>query len=171
MKRNILFAISLALVAVLVASCEGEAVMSPNVQYSSIIYRSYTTESSQGQDSIVRDTVSLTDSLNVGDTVCFPMILHGYYDYIVSFVATSDTSKVAVSFLWDEELEEFLDTTADPEHGNLTFVPNKVYSCLTSLIYVPKAPGTHRVDLVLTSAAKDPYSQWAAHFFVGVKNQ
>ena len=170
MKRNILLVFSLVLVAICAVSCTGEAVMSPNVQYGSAVYRTYATVDTLGRDTIISDTISLSDSLQVGDTLRFPLIINGYYDYLTSFIASADTSKVAVSFTWDEELSDFLSPAADPEHANLTFEPAKVYACLTTLVYVPKAPGSHRIDLLLTSAAKPPYAEWQGHFFIGVKN-
>lgn len=169
MKRNLYLVLSLVLVALGAVSCVGEAVMSPKVQYGSAVYRTYATVDTLGHDTIISDTISLADSVQVGDTLRFPLVINGYYDYITSFIVTADTSKVTVSFTWDEELDDFLAPGADPEHGNLTFEANKVYAALTTLVYVPQVPGTHEIDLLLTSAAKQPYSEWQGHFFVGVK--
>jgi hypothetical protein len=169
MKRNIFFYLSLVFVAFTTVACNLENVMSPGVQYSSVLYRTYTVQDSLGVDSVVCDTITLNDSLQVGDTVRFPMVLNGYYDYITSFVCSADTSKVHVSLMWDEEYNSFLSADADPAGGILAFNPGSVYRFVTTLVYVPVASGTHRIDMELNSAAKAPYSQWAAHFFIGVK--
>ena len=161
MKRSVLFFLSFALVALMTVSCNMDSVISPGVQYSSYLYRT----SADG----VQDTITLNDSLQVGDTVRFPMVLNGYYDYITSFVATTDTSKVHVSMMWDDAYKSYLTEIADPDNGILAFKPDQVYAFVTTLVYVPMASGTYRIDLELNSSAPSPYSQWAGHFFIGVK--
>ena len=169
MKRNALIFFSFVILTVLAVSCDMKTVMSPSVQFSSMLYRTYSATDSTGQVFIVKDTITISDSLCVGDTVQIPMIVNGYYDYITSFAASTDTSKVDLSFMWNEEYNDYLSTAANPEHGIFAFKPDKVYAFVTTLMYVPKASGAYRIDLELNSAAQAPYNQWTGHFFIGVK--
>ncbi len=169
MKRNVLFISSFVILTVLAVSCDLKTVMSPGVQFSSVLYRTSSVTDSTGQVVLVNDTITLSDSLNVGDTVRLPMILNGYYDYITSFAVSTDTSKVHLSLMWGDEYNSYLTTAADPEHGILAFKPDAVYAFLTTLVYVPQVSGTYRIDMELNSAAQAPYSQWTGHFFIGVK--
>lgn len=158
-----------ALVAVAFVACETRSVVSPSVRVSSSLYRTYTVQDSLGQDSLVRDTISLTDSLRIGDTVRMGMVCEGYYDYLRALTIVSDPSEVDVSLSWDEEAKHLLTSAADPEHGKLAFVADSVYACYTTLTYVPVATGTHRIGISLVSAAKDPYTEGAWHFNIAVK--
>lgn len=169
MKKKIFYPIVLGLVTLVAVSCDWESVISPNAQFPSELYRSYTMVDSLGQDTLVRDTISYTDSLNVGDTVLMPIVLQGYYHYLTLFKATADTSKVALSLAWDEEYNSFLAEDADPAHGKLSFIPEKVNACVTTLKYIPKASGTHTVEFLLQSTAKEPYSQGAWSFNMAVR--
>ena len=161
MKRNVLFILSLVMIALMTVACTQETVVSPGVRHSSVVYRT----SAAG----VKDTITLSDSLQVGDTVLFPMVLNGYYDYLNTFMVSADTTKVQVSLLWNEEDSACLAPSANPEQGLLVFNAGAIYACMTTLKYVPKASGVHRIDLALTSAARSPYSSWAGYFYIGVK--
>ena len=161
MKRNILICLPLVLVTFFEVSCNLDTVVSPSVQSSSVLFRT----SAEG----VNDTITFSDSLQVGDTVRLPMVLNGYYDYLTGFAASTDTTKMHVSFAWDEAFRECLTPSADPDHGILIFEPEKVYACVVTLQYVPLQSGTHRIDLVLKSSAQETYSQWIGHFNAAVK--
>ena len=158
-----------ALVAVAFVACETKSVVSPSVRVSSSLYRTYTVQDSLGQDSLVRDTISLLDTLRVGDTVRMGMVCEGYYDYLRTVTIVSDTSKVKVSLAWDEKNKTCLTEAADPEHGKLAFVADSVYACFTTLTYIPVASGAHRIDISLISAAQEGYSQGSWHFNIAVK--
>ena len=166
MKKNILL---IAFVAFAFAACNLDSVISPGVQLSSSLYRTYTVQGSLGQDSLVRDTISYTDSLNIGDTVRISILCQGYYDYVRSLKITTDTAKLRASLVWDDEYKSYLAEDADPEHAYLSFIPEKVFAFYTTLIYVPVASGTHRVDILIQSNAKEPYSQGAWFFNTAVK--
>ena len=161
MKRKLLLSLTVFVLSLLLASCDTKAVISPSVQVSSWLYRT----SIEG----VQDTITLRDSLSVGDTVRMPVILNGYYDYITSFVASADTSKVDLWFAWDDEFNSCLLPNADPEHGVLAFKADSVYACVTTLVYVPTQSGTHRIDMSLNSSAELNYSNWSGFFLIGVK--
>lgn len=167
MKKNILL---LAFVAFALVACDLNTVISPGVQVSSSLYRTYTTQDSLGRDTIVKDTITFTDSLNIGDTVLIPMVCQGYYDYLrMVKVSPEDTSKMQLSLAWEEEYKSVLAEDADPAHGYLSFLPEKVFAFYTTIKLVPVASGTHRVDIQALSNAKENYSQGSWHFFVAVK--
>ena len=166
MKKNILL---LAFVAFAFVVCNLDTVISPGIQLSQSLYRTYTVQDSLGQDSIVKDTITFTDSLNIGDTVLIPMVCQGYYDYLRTVTVSADTAKMQLSLAWDEKYQSYLAEDADPAHGYLSFLPDKVYAFYTTIKLVPVASGTHRVDIQALSNAKENYSQGAWHFFVAVK--
>ena len=161
MKRKLLLSLTVFVLSLLLASCDTKAVISPSVQVSSWLYRT----SIEG----VQDTITLRDSLSVGDTVRMPVILNGYYDYLTSFVASADTAKVNLWFAWDDEFNSCLMPNAAPEHGVLVFKADSVYACVTTLVYVPTQSGTHRIDMSLNSSAELNYSNWSGFFLIGVK--
>ena len=166
MKKNILL---LAFVAFALIACDLDTVISPGVQVSSSLYRTYTVQDSLGQDTLIRDTITFADSLNIGDTVLIPMVCQGYYDYLKTVTVSADTAKMQLSLEWDEKYQSYLAEDADPAHGYLSFLPDKVYAFYTTIKLVPVASGTHRVDIQALSNAKENYSQGSWHFFVAVK--
>ena len=161
MKKHLFFGLSFIAVIVAFVSCNMKAVMSPSITPSATLIR--TTAAG------VRDTLSDTDSLNVGDTVRMSAILNGYYDYITSFVAASDEANVDVSIIWQDSTITYLAEDADPEHGILKFVPERVYGCYVPIQYIPKHSGTYRIDLTVTSAAESPYSNQQKFFYIAVR--
>lgn len=161
MKKHLFFGLSFIAVIVAFVSCNMKAVMSPSIKPSATLIR--TTAAG------VRDTISYSDSLNVGDTVRMSAILNGYYDYITSFVAASDEANVDVSIIWQDSTITYLAEDADPEHGILKFVPERVYGCYVPIQYIPKHSGTYRIDLTVTSAAESPYSNQQKFFYIAVR--
>ena len=166
MKKGFLI---IALSALAFVACNTDTVVSPSAQLSSSHYRTYTVPDVLGQDSLVRDTITFGDTVRIGDTVRVPILCNGYYNYLRSVITTADTTKMLVSLLWNDEFRSSLADDADPAHGRLTFLADKVYACYTTIVYVPKMSGTHRLDILLTSSAKEGYSDGAWHFFVPVK--
>ena len=149
------------MVTLLAVSCDMTTVISPRVTAANELVRTSLT----GE----RDTILFSDSLNIGDTVQMGMLLNGYYDYLVAFNASADTSKVRLSLNWPDSLGGITDAS-DPAHAKLVFVPDSVFACLTTLSYVPVSGGTHQINLTLTSSAKEPYSQYMAQFNIAVRD-
>ena len=150
-----------AFVLLAFTSCLDDAVMSPGFAIVTPLERT----SQAG----VKDTVLLSDTLLVGDTVRAGVVLNGYYDYLTSFIVSADESKVRCSLAWDEEDSMYLAEDANPEIGKLTFAPQGVYACYTTLQYVPQDSGLHKIEMVLTSAAENPYTTASGHFFIVAK--
>ena len=149
-----------ALVFALV-SCNTRSVFSPSLQQASELIRI----SAEG----VKDTITFSDSLQIGDTVHVGMLCNGFYDYLRTVVMAGDTNKVKTSLEWPDSLGYVLAEDADKEHGRLSFVPEKVYAIYTTLTYIPVASGTHRVDIQINSAAPESYNQYNGYFVIAVK--
>ena len=147
MKRSFIISLVIALVALGLMSCDGTAISSPSIQAASKMVRT----SAAG----VRDTINLTDSLNVGD-------------YLTSFSATSDTTML-VGLAWNQADSAALAPGSDPEHGKVIFTPNTAYVFLTSLRFTPRYSGTHRIDMIVVSSAGEPYSPQLYHYNVAVR--
>ena len=97
------------------------------------------------------------------------VILDGYYDYLTAFGLSVDTVNVSAAVEWSDEYKYVLAEDADPEHGKITFLPDKVYGCYTTIRYIPLHSGTFRIDMKLVSAAQAPYSTMQNYFFIAVK--
>jgi len=160
MKRSFVISLVIALVALGLMSCDGTAISSPSIQAASKMVRT----SAAG----VRDTINLTDSLNVGDTVRLSLIVQGYYHYLTSFSATSDTTML-VGLAWNQADSAALAPGSDPEHGKVIFTPNSAYVFLTNLRFTPRYSGTHRIDMIVASSAGEPYSPQLYHYDVVVR--
>ena len=169
MKRNISFGLFLAVIVMAFIACNTRSMITPVFQTSNTLIRTYTVQDSLGRDSIVTDTVTFTDSLNVGDTVRMGLMCNGFYDYLKTVKVSGDTSKVKTSLEWPDSLSYVLASDADPAHGVLTFLPEKAYAIYTTVTYIPVASGTHKVDIGLLSAAPESYNQTAGYFFIAVK--
>lgn len=158
--RKFLFVITFAAIGFAVVSCDMTTVISPRIDVSRQLVRTNL--------SGVCDTIMLDDSLNIGDTVRMGLLLNGYYDPLVSFVASADESKVHLSLNWPDTLGG-ITAESDPAHAKLIFIPDSVSACLTTLSYVPVEAGSHQINLTLTSSAKAPYSQGALQFNIAVR--
>lgn len=162
MKRNISFGLFLAAIVLAFAACNTRAMITPYFQTASTLIRT----SAEG----VTDTITFQDSLNIGDTVRVGMMCNGYYDCLKTLKVGGDTSKVKTSLAWPDSLSYVLASDADPEHGVLSFLPEKtVYAIYTTVTYIPVATGTHQIDIRLTSTAPDSYNQCSGHFIIAVK--
>ena len=161
MKRNSLLYLSLALLTLAFASCNTRTMFTPGLQTATQLIRT----SAAG----VKDTITMTDTLNVGDTVRMGMICNGYYDYLRTVVVSGDTSKVLTSLAWVDSLNYVLDEDADPAHGRLSFLPEKAYAIYTTMTYIPVATGVHKIDIKITSSAPDKYNQYSGYFMIAVK--
>ena len=131
-------------------SCESNSVISPGI----VVYPQVVRISAEG----VSDTITVTDSVNVGDTLRLTMHVNGYYDYLKSIVATSDVEKVKVSLPWNEEQTGVLAEDADPENGKLVFKPDSVTVCVAVLRYIPLKSGAQSVHIAVRSNARENYN-------------
>jgi len=162
--KNVIIRLAAVLVVVsAVVSCNTKSTFTPGLRVLSVLQRT----TAEG----VQDSISLADSLNIGDTVRMTMIVDGYFDYLLSVVAKADTGKVKVSLEWNDEQMDMLSPEADLQHGKLIFLPSKVPACVTVLTYIPVESGTHPINIDVTSFAEAPYSSSSWSFNVAVRSK
>lgn len=161
MKRSIIVLFSCALIALTLNSCEGTAVYSPSLQAASKIFRT----SASG----VQDTITLADTLHVGDTVRMGLLAQGYFHYLTSFTVKVDTSALAVSLAWNPADSASLAPNSDPQNGIVIFNPDMAYIFLTTMRYTPKRAGKFPVEMTVASSAGQSYSPVSYSFDVNVK--
>ena len=159
MKR--LFLILLPFMALLFVSCENRSVSTPGLQISSYLLRI----SPDG----VRDTIGIRDTVNVADTVLLGMAAFGNFNYLTGIKLQSDTTKLQVGFRWNHKDDEYLAEGSDPEHGILLFHPEQINYCRTTVQYIPRDSGDHRIGIMLSSDAGEGYSPRTFYFDVFVK--
>ena len=163
MKNSIIRFCAVLLTAISIISCNSKSVHTPGVRVSNLVQRT-TVEG-------VRDTILITDSVNIGDTLRLGMIVDAYFDYLKSVIAKSDEDKALVSLSWNEEQMDVIASDADLEHGKLVFVPMKVPACVTILQYIPLTAGTQSIHINVTSTAAEPYSYSSWYFNVAVREK
>ena len=161
MKNCIVCSLAILSLAVALVSCNTKSTYSPGLH----VYPTLQRTSAAG----VQDSITLKDSLNIGDTVRMTMIVDAYFDYLQSVIAKTDTEKVKVSLAWNEEQMDMLAQEADLAHGKLIFAPMRVPACVTVLTYVPVKEGSHTVHIDITSSAESPYSSNSWSFGIGVR--
>ena len=161
MKNYLLHLLAVIFVTLAVVSCNTKSTFTPGLRVLPVLHRT----SAEG----VRDSISIKDSLNIGDTVRMTMIVDGYFDYLQSVIARSDAEKVKVSLDWNDEQMDMLSPDADLEHGKLLFVPMTVPACVTVLTYIPLVAGGHTISIDITSSAQAPYSSNSWSFNIGVR--
>lgn len=159
MKRFFLFL--LPVLAIAMTSCDLDVASTPTIQLSNKQIRTSITG--------VKDTISINDSVCIGDTVRMGVAVHGVYHHLDSVWVKADTSKVSVALLWNEEQMNLLTAGADPQHGSLIFASDTIFGIATVLVYIPKEAGKHEISINARSAAKKEYSGYAAPHTINVK--
>ena len=159
MKRFFLFL--LPVLAIAMTSCDLDVASTPTIQLSSQQIRTSITG--------VKDTISINDSVCIGDTVRMGVAVHGVYHHLDSVWVKADTSKVSVALLWNEEQMNLLTADADPQHGSLIFASDTIFGIATVLVYIPKEAGTHKIRICARSAAKEEYSEQELEQAIKVK--
>lgn len=142
--------IAFFVICITLTSCLDKAVSTPELRVSNVLVR--TTHAG------VQDTVRLSDSLNIGDTLRLGMLLHGGFNYLVSFAVLTDTSAVSVALEADSVLQTLLAAGTDLDVAKMNFIPEKVVACTPKLRFVPRKSGSHLMSFVITSDAGEGYS-------------
>ena len=161
MLRRIFFPVVGLVLMITMVSCDEKTASTPLLEVSRSLYRT----SAAG----VQDTITVLDTLQVGDTVRMGVMICGYYNYLTAFSVKEEKGNVNVAFEWAPANDQFLTSGSDPENGKLEFVAEQVYMCTTTLRYIPLAAGTHRIDMIVSSDAGDPYSPRNFYFETIVK--
>ena len=160
MKR-IFFYIALAIVSVALSSClTGEDQSTPLIQVSKYVYR----DTPAG----VHDTILLTDTMHVGDTLRVPIMLYGNYNNLTEFSVKVDTAELDMRLLVDSSCLAILDPASKPEKAYLRFA-NDVYVFPAAMQYVPKKTGSLKISMTLASTAGEKYSPLNAWFMQEVR--
>jgi len=98
------------------------------------------------------DTYSL-DTISVGDTVRFAVLLNAVTNQLTSFSAKADAGLLDMSFLLTNEFEEALEESSDQENGLLNFKVG--YSAATvPMQYVALKSGSAKVTLTLSTTSE-----------------
>ena len=117
--RRILFGfLAFAFFALVWVSCDTKARCTPQLRNAAKLVRT----SADGE----RDTISIQDSIRVGDTIRMSLFANGLYNYLTSLTVASEP-EMSVSLEWSEEMSHCLASDADPAKGRLLFVPEEVY--------------------------------------------
>jgi hypothetical protein len=159
--RRILFGfLAFAFFALVWVSCDTKARCTPQLRNAAKLVRT----SADGE----RDTISIQDSIRVGDTIRMSLFANGLYNYLTSLTVASEP-EMSVSLEWSDEMSHCLASDADPAKGRLIFVAEEVYACTTVLHYTPIKSGKYRIEMLLSSDAGAPYSPAQYYFDVNVK--
>jgi len=160
MKRFFLF-IAIAVSAVCLTSClTGEEQSTPLIQVSKYVYRN--------TPAGVSDTILLTDTLGVGDTLRVPIMLYGNYNNLTEFTVKVDTAELDMRLLVDSSALAILDPASQPEKAYLRFA-NDVYVFPAAMYYVPKKTGSLKISMTLANTAGEKYSPLNAWFMQEVR--
>ena len=139
-----------ALCAMVLVACNTKSQSTPIIQSASVLYRA----TPDG----VHDTISITDTLNVGDTLRLNLLLNGYFNCLRSFYVRSNASEVNVALELPAEADPCLATGTDLENAQVVFVEDKLYLCPATMRFIPLKSGKPHLELVLASDADEPYS-------------
>jgi hypothetical protein len=151
MRHRILYFLLLAAIVPLVlTSCEGSAASTPELYASSRLVR--TTPSG------ARDTILISDTLHVGDTLRWYLLADGRFNTLQSFQATCDTSVFSMAMEVDTSDSTVFAKETDLSKAKLVFMPGKVYACSVWLRFIPRKAGTQEIELSIASDAGEKYS-------------
>ena len=148
-----------ALVALLMASCNFEN----NSQYTPRMALSPLTRTCVHEDSIVRDTLGyrydkegkgVLDTIHVGDTVMFSILLDAQGNMLTGFQTKWDTAKLSLAYLAMDSIIYALDTAhCDIEGGKLQFLPG-YNQALFPIRYVSRKAATADIEFEVQSDSK-----------------
>jgi len=159
--KHVYYLFLLPLVALCMQSCDMTARSTPFVQFAGKMVRT----SAAG----LQDTITLADTLHVGDTIRLQLALQGGYNSLTSFETKADSTALRTALEVIPEQLHLLTTGTDFEHGKLAFVQDKVTIFITTLRYTPRRAGSHRVEMLISSSAGEKYSPQYYSFETTVK--
>ena len=150
MKKHLLIIFSSALLCAVMTACQSRAVSTPELYGASVLIR--TTPAG------VQDTLRVTDSLNVGDTLRLSIVLNGGFNPLKSFTVTADPEAVIPALEADSAVQSVLTDGTNLEKGVMIFQPEKVVVCPVKLRFVPRKSGTHLIQMVIANDAGEGFS-------------
>ena len=147
---SLFFAFIATILAFAMSSCNDMAVSTPELWYAKLMIRNTPAGTC--------DTIPYTDTIHVGDSLRWNLLVDGRYNTLQRFEATCDTSV----FLLSVEIASVdsipLAAGTDLEHGKIVFASQKVYACPIWLHFSPRKTGTHKIQMVIASDAGQGYS-------------
>ena len=159
MKRFAFFFLALASLAIVMDSCMPEAQSTPEL-YSSVLFR---TNGPSG-----RDTLRMTDSLRIGDSLLCPMTLYSRFNYLTRITASAEEDAFSYWFSCDSDVVAILTEASKPEAGVLCF--QEGYSMIpVTFCFVPKKSGKNRFTFVVANSAKEDFSPRTFYYDAVVK--
>ena len=152
MKKFILILGAVVACVFAFTSCDGKAESTPGLELGYKCYR--TTLAGRS------DTVFVTDTFNVGDTVrVFTAVSGGmYYNTLVSFTALCDTAALDFTLECDSAIYPYLTAESDVAHGKLVFKPEQVFLCTMWMRFTPRKSGSHKIEMTVANNASAEYS-------------
>jgi len=152
MKKQVVILLSVLASVFAFTGCDSKAASTPEFDVASKIIR--TTVDG------VCDTISIMDTLHVGDTVRWNVMVSGglYYNSLVSFSVLTDTASLPVSIIGDSILEQYITTGTDLAHARIVFKPETLNRWFLWLQYVPRSAGSHKMQFVVANDAGQDYS-------------
>ena len=152
MKRYFLF---LAVITFLFASCNPEEPQhSPEISNSHFV--AYHPDSLHTIDTLkirLVDNEYYIDTIAVGDTVRYGLLLNAVYNQLTSFTIKTDTNYLALSLILSSDYDTALDASSDVANGSLVFKPG--YNGATLRVqYIAKKSGTPKVSMTLATTSK-----------------
>ncbi len=150
MKRYLFIFCVFVVCGMVFVSCDQKSQSTPLLHSSSLLIR--TTPDG------ARDTIRVTDSLSIGDTLRLNMVLDGYLNTLTSFAVRTDTSSIGIALEIDSIVNQYLIAGSDPANGRLNFAAEQLYVCPATLRFVPRRSGTHLMEFILANDADASYS-------------
>jgi len=151
MKKITLSILSLiALVAMTLSSCDTGSKSTPVFYGASKIIRT----TSAG----LCDTVLITDTFALGDTLRWNVVADGGFNALISFIASCDTNALALSF--DSESVDpsvFIQPT-DLDHAQIYFRTGEIFLWGGWLRIIPRKTGKHDISLTIANDSGADYS-------------
>ena len=149
MKKLFKFVV-LAVVAVCVYSCSDDAVSTPELWWAQLMIRT--------APNGARDTIPAGDTIHVGDTLRWNLLIDGGFNTLQTFEATCDTSVFFLGLEIAPVDSARLAPGTDLNHGKMVFIPAKTFACPVWLRFIPRKTGTHKIQMEIASDAGQEYS-------------
>ena len=160
MKRFFFIFLALASIAVVLDSCMTEAQSTPELYYGAKLFR---TNGPSG-----RDTLRLNDSLQIGDSLLWPLAFYTRFNTLTSATASADKEAYSYWFSCDSNVVAVLTEASKPEEGVLCF--QEGFSMIpVTFCFVPKKSGRERITFVVVNTAKQDFSSRSFAFDFIVK--
>ena len=153
MKKHLLIVLTILASSLAFTSCSYKSAATPDFEAWSKAVRT----TAEGQ----RDTILISDTLNVGDTLRWYVLISGgvCYNSLTSFTLQTDTSALSVAIEpVDSTLANYLTTGTDLEHGKMVFKPAQLYACTLWLKFITRKSGSHPVEMTIANDAGVDFS-------------